>query len=581
MERDIKGESALPLSVRPRAERTGMRLRFSQLPLWSAFLIVLLILVAADRLFAGLFFVPLAAFIQANFDVDLRDPSLFDLDALSGIWMALISLALGTLLLVISIASQSIPRLVDLYLHNRLSLIFIWFLILGTVHSLVVMQCATAPIGHSMKSFNLLILLPIGVMALFPYTCHVLKQSKPDHIIQQIYAQIQQGFGRLEQLGARPDQTQDHESQELQGRILESFNQLDDVMSYISFKGPRAAIISLLGKALRQFIQIKPRIPQSFFLMAPSARNDISFMTIADPQTTVEKSRTLMEQKILRLMRNAYYQTIAASEYDLASLCMKELLETCRAVIAFNRAARTATGSNHSDAQGDAEIEFLLVWFNTFMRVAIKDAERMSDIRNLFNLLFYYGQLGSCLVDAQQTSMLRLAFRYLRIYGEELYNKSRRERFLEFAVDVVAAEMGKVLRQLHQNQWPAEIQLEFLKVLLSVDRQHGLRDADEDPQAAISLGVRLIQMGLALFYLDRGFSEAVQMILDDLKQDLSALGVERFRKVFDLIVVRLRVTGREFWEDTDRGNESLYYAPQKHRLEELKQQIIEQFGMDA
>ena len=86
-------------------------------------------------------------------------------------------------------------------------------------------------------------------------------------------------------------------------------------------------------------------------------------------------------------------------------------------------------------------------------------------------------------------------------------------------------------------------------------------------------------MGLALYYLDQGFDEAVTLILEDLKQDFTALGRERYRKVFEVIIFRLRVTNREFWEDTDRGNESLYFAPQKHRLDELRQRIEEQFGL--
>ncbi len=550
-----------------------MRLKLSQMPLWTTLMITLVTVGIADRLFAWLAFAPFARSTQAIIGLDLTASQLFDSDALSGIWMALIALALGTLLLVISIASQSIPRLIDLYLDNRFSLLFIWYLVLGASHSLLVMQYSSVPAGYSLKVFNLLVLLPLGLLLVFPYTCHVLKQSKPDHIINQIYSQIMRAFSQLVNMGRHPEHCDAKTAMRLQGQILESFNQLDDVLSYITFKGPRATIISLLGQALREYIRIKPLMPVDFLRMTPTARADISFMTIADPLVTVEQTQTLIEQKIMRLLRNAYAQTIASSDYDLASLCMKELTETCGVVIELEiRNPRTAPNA-------DAVLEFFLVWFNTFMRVAIKDAEKMCDIRNLFNLLFYYGRLAGSLVEARRTDALRKVFRYLRIYGEELYNKSRRDRFLEFSVDVVAAEMSKVLRHIHDNAWSNDVQLELLKVLMSVDRQHGLRDTDEDPQAAISLGVRLIQMGLALYYLDRNFDEAVTLILEDLKQDHAALGRERFRNVLEVIVFRLRVTNREYWEDTDRGNESLYYAPQKHRLDELRQRIEEQFEL--
>lgn len=557
-----------------------MRLKLSQLPLWTTLLAVLTVLIVLDRLFAAFVFTPLAEWTQNAIALDVTDSQLFDSDALSGIWMALIALALGTLLLVISIASQSIPRLIDLYLGNRLSLLYIWFLILGAAHALLVMQTATVPAGHSIKAFNLLVLLPLGLLMVFPYTCHVLKQSKPDHIINQIYQQIQRAFSELVLISQQTGNDHQRSIARLQGTILESFNQLDDVLSYITFKGPRAEIISLLGQALREYIRIKPMIPAAFFQMTPAAQADISFMTIADPNATVVQTQTLIEQKIMRLLRNAYAQTTASSDYDLASLCMKELQETCRVIIQ-NAALDSQTSGMPASAPMNttATLDFFLVWFNTFLRVAIKDAEKVCDIRNLFNLLFYYGQLAGCLVVAQRTDTLRTVFRYLRIYGEELYNKSRRDRFLEFAVDVVAAEMSKVLRQIHADRWPTSVQIELLKVLMSVDRQHGLRGNDEDPQAAISLGVRLIQMGLALYYLDHGFDDAVALILEDLKQDFTALGRERYRKVFEVIMFRLRVTNREFWEDTDRGNESLYFAPQKHRLDDLRQQIEQQFGL--
>ena len=556
-----------------------MRLKLSQLPLWTTLLAVLMVLIVIDRIFAAVVFAPLALWIQTSIGLDVADPQLFDPDALSGIWMALIALALGTLLLVISIASQSIPRLIDLYLGNRLSLLYIWFLILGAADSLLVMQTATVPAGHSIKACNLLVLLPTGLLLVFPYTCHVLKQSKPDHIINQIYQQIQMALGELVKVADLPGNDHSRSIARLQGTILESFNQLDDVLSYITFKGPRAEIISLLGQALREYIRIKPMIPASFFQMTPAARADISFMTIADPNVTVVQTQTLIEQKIMRLLRNAYAQTTASSDYDLASLCMKELQETCRVIIQNAPLEPSSSVMTQTPISTSATLDFYLVWFNTFLRVAIKDAEKVCDIRNLFNLLFYYGQLAGCLVTAKRSDTLRTVFRYLRIYGEELYNKSRRDRYLEFAVDVVAAEMSKVLRQIHVDRWPEPLQIELLKVLMSVDRQHGLRGNDEDPQAAISLGVRLIQMGLALYYLDQGFDEAVTLILEDLKQDFTALGRERYRKVFEVIIFRLRVTNREFWEDTDRGNESLYFAPQKHRLDELRQRIEEQFGL--
>ena len=79
---------------------------------------------------------------------------------------------------------------------------------------------------------------------------------------------------------------------------------------------------------------------------------------------------------------------------------------------------------------------------------------------------------------------------------EELYNKSRRQRSLEFIVDVIAFEMSRALRSAHERKWPVDVQTELLRFLLTIDRQPRLADTSDAPETAISLGVRLVQVGL-------------------------------------------------------------------------------------
>jgi len=52
------------------------------------------------------------------------------------VWLSLLSLVLGTLIIVISIASQNTPKLIDLYIKDRISLIYIWFLTCSVAHNL-------------------------------------------------------------------------------------------------------------------------------------------------------------------------------------------------------------------------------------------------------------------------------------------------------------------------------------------------------------------------------------------------------------------------------------------------------------
>lgn len=566
-------QGADQLSFVDRIHRAG-----SSLIIWlsrrksrEAFLLVAILVIIADRAFAAWIFPTYSQQMESIFGMGAADLSPLEVEFLIGIWLSLIALALGTLLLVISIASQSIPRLIDLYLGNFLSVSFIWFLIGGAFHSLLTVVFRNTPANEPSRIFNMHVLLPAGLLLVFPYTFYVLRQSKPDQVIEQISQQIQRVVRQISspagaRLLAAPGGVGFYQRQ-----IFESLNQLDDVLSYISFKGPRAAIILSFGSTLKNYLRVKRNIDPSFFQVSADARADISFLTIANQFAVVELDGLLVEQKVLRLLRNAYARMSASSDYDLASLCAKELDQSSYEVLQLSDDPATHRGTNK-----ELLLDLCIVWFNTFMRVAVKDGDRQNDVRNLFNLMYYYGHFASNLAQFDRHEELKKVFRYLRIYGDEMYMRSRRSIALEFGVEVIAAEMSKVLKLVCLRRWPFDRQMELLHVLMSLDRQPGLHDAD--PQSAIIVGVRLIQVGLALFYMEAGLTDAVRFIIDDLQQDRAALGEERFGKMVGIALNRLRTGTSGFWEDTDRGNENLYYTPHAAHIDEFQRLLAERLN---
>jgi len=534
----------------------------------EAFLLVAILVVIADRVFASWIFPTYSEHVKSIFGEDVAQLSPLQVEFLIGVWLSLIALALGTLLLVISIASQSIPRLIDLYLSNVFSVSFIWFLIAGAFHSLLTIMFTNTPANEPSRIFNMHVLLPAGLLLVFPYTFYVLRQSKPDQVIAHISEQILRVIHDISSPAGSRLLGASGGVGFYQRQIFESLNQLDDVLSYISFKGPRAAIILSFGSTLRNYLKVKRRIDPSFFQVSADARADISFLTVANQFAVVEMDGLLLEQKLMRLLRNAYARMSASSDYDLASLCAKELDQSSHEVLQFPDCPATHRGTDKQ-----LLLDFFIMWFNTFMRVAVKDGDRQNDVRNLFNLMFYYGHFASNLAQHGRYEELKSVFRYLRIYGDELYIRSRRSKALEFGVEVIAAEMSKVLKLICRSKWPLERQMELLTVLMSVDRQPGLHDAD--PQSAIILGVRLIQVGLALFYIEEGMPDAVRFIIDDLQADRAALGKERFGKLLEIAMKRLRTGTAGFWEDTDRGNENLYYTPHAAHIDEFQRLLAE------
>ena len=104
------------------------------------------------------------------------------------VWLALIGLTLGTLVIVISIASQAIPKIAELYMQDWVSLLYIWFLILGGAHAVYVKFHREADVLRtSSVTLNLYFFLPIAIVVALPYIFYVLRSIQPDTVINRIF----------------------------------------------------------------------------------------------------------------------------------------------------------------------------------------------------------------------------------------------------------------------------------------------------------------------------------------------------------------------------------------------------------
>ena len=89
-------------------------------------------------------------FFFKNFNVDLSNPDAIDLTFAPEIWGGVLAMVLGTLIIVIAIAAESSPKLMDLFVKDWLSLIYVWFLILASLHAVLIMFYV-APSWQSLK----------------------------------------------------------------------------------------------------------------------------------------------------------------------------------------------------------------------------------------------------------------------------------------------------------------------------------------------------------------------------------------------------------------------------------------------
>ena len=153
-----------------------------------AFIFILLAVIICDNLFHNFLFEPYVRLVEAFSGVQPGGFAELDVGFAPEVWQALLGMVLGTLILVISIASQSIPKLIDFYMKDIRSLLYIWFLIISGGHALIIkIYGEIGLVREPSRVFNTHFLLTICSIIAFPYIFYILRYTKPTNIIDRIY----------------------------------------------------------------------------------------------------------------------------------------------------------------------------------------------------------------------------------------------------------------------------------------------------------------------------------------------------------------------------------------------------------
>jgi len=524
--------------------------------LFSTFFLVAILVVGGDIIFANYLFEPYSDIIEYLFNIRPGQIPNLDLGSAAESWLALLATVLGTLIIVISIASQSIPKLIDMYMQDRTSLFYVWLLIISGAHGILIKMYGEIGLEHSTsRLYNTHFLLPICMVAAFPYIFYILRYTKPINVINRIsrgqLAHIQAlAYRRIRVLMDIPTMVEEY-----QFMLFDALNQLDDLLEYVSFKEPKADILQDMTYTIQEYIHLKSEINPVFFKVSQKIRSDISFKTMIGQFGEMERARIFYEQKCFRLLGNIYIKLIEQGEFDLASLCASQM---------------TLVGITALEVGDDDLLDLIIVRFNTYLRFAIKHGAKNNEARNLYTTGFHYGSFVERLVRHKKVDLVKRCFMYFRMYGVEIFKHGKSSPAMYFIVDVFAAEMKKSLILIYEEQWDTEIQEGLVKEMLMVDSPPDFNKEDLDRGILMNNGVRVLQIGLALFYLREGRENFVQKIIKDVLDDLKVLGESTYRQVINGTCARLQFSGPTFWEDTDRGNLNIYYTSDQSQIEPFK-----------
>lgn len=462
------------------------------------------------------------------------------------VWLSLLALVFGTLIIVVSIASENTPRLVDMFISDPMGRLYIWLIMLSTLENIYLQIIANNPTAFfsNMIFVNNYVLLPISVLLAIPYTFYILKFTKNTNVIAFIFKENVRAIRRATAKKS-PGMEQN------QVALFETVNQLHDLLQYTQFKEPKSDVICRLGMSVRIYLKSKNRFPEGFFRLNRFVTEDISFRTLQEKYDYIERERIFYEQKVLKVLSAVYLQLINEGHIDLASLCANELVEVGRTAILQKDHAVTDT---------------VVLNFNTLLRYGINHALKSREIRNAYNVIYYYNQLVHAFLLQRDEARIEGCCHYFAVYAEELSRIRLTEPQLNFLIDAISWELKKNLIYLRENAFARKLQRNVLKDFCSL-KLHNQAVADE--KSGWRNGIRLIKVSACLYYIKAKESVFVDAILDSIVRDMKVPNASAMMKAMEEDCETLQREGETFWEETDRGNINIYYSDQTDQIPRL------------
>ena len=525
----------------------------------SSLLIVFFIILISDSLFHQLY-PQVILLLEQVFNINKGAHGAVDLTFAPEIWGGVLATVLGTLIIVIAIAAESTPKLMDLFVRDWISLIFIWFLILASIHSTIIMYYFEPMDRLSSVMLNTYIYLPLSSVLSLPYIFYILLYSKTDNVIRKLYSLNIADIKRLKQKPIQLTMNDSRVIEHYQHQLMSTIDQFDDLLEYISFKEAQTEIIRRVGDTVRVYMMNKDSYDPKFFAATDTIRNNPTFRTYVEHQyKDIEDRKTFYEVKSFKMMGNAYIRKMENGEYELASLIANEI---------------SSVGLLALELEQDSLITDINIRFNTFMRFAIKHAVRNNEPRNLYNLAFHYSTLLQGYVDTNKIDLLKMGYFYFKFYSNEIYKQAANNPSLYFIVDVLTTELKKISIIISEKNWDLELQEHLLKEILQLDNPPDYPKDDLDQ--SVNNGVRVLQIGLALHYIKIKNLDFAETIVADVLDDLAYFDNQTYLNLMEGLYNRIKFSGPTFWEDTDRGNTNIYYSPDSDKIDDFKKMLSKQ-----
>ncbi len=467
------------------------------------------------------------------------------------VWVSLLAFVFGTLIIVISIAAASTPKLIDLFISDVRSRLYIWLITLSTAENIILQpQSRENLFVNNLIFVNSYLLLPLFGIIAIPYIYYILSFTKNSNVIDLISKENRAAIRNAVKTTSAKKINANHYT------LIETINQLQDLHQYIQFKEPKGVIIHRMGESLRLYIRLKPDFPNQYFILGNVVKDDFHFAILEGDYTALEEKKIFYENKVLGALGSSYLLLIKDSHYDLASLCGSELLGVGKVAISM---------------ADEENVKLILTQFNTFVRYGINHGLKTREIRCAYNMIYHYSHFVALLVAEQQELKVKLCFQYLCFYLNEVTRLSLSEPLFIVLANSLAAKLKEILITINQHDFKRENQGAMILMMNTSSPMknqlivHGRVDVS---------GFRLIQIATGLFYQSAGEDVYCDYVIKTIVEDIGKLNASDPIEIVDRDFDRLMLEPEEFWEETHQGNRNMFYSPHKDQIPLFKGKVI-------
>ncbi|MDH4120265.1 MAG: DUF2254 domain-containing protein [Deltaproteobacteria bacterium] len=463
------------------------------------------------------------------------DASTSAVGQLPQVLIGILGLTLTVSAIVVQLAAQRYtPKLVDLFLADRVNILSILAMVLASVYSSWILYSARENFVHWWGNLTLTIITSLLLALLIPYFQYVFQFLTPSNILSNIEGTQNAKIQKASQThgGQSLEKAKNHMAnsmEQVSDIALSSVNQLDRNVALMS--------IDTLCLMIRKYIPMKEKMDPAWFV--PHSHHFISISSeylieIHDRKIWVE-TRGFMNLELL------FNQSL------------KGMPDAVSAIALNTRHIATTARDN-----GDYETLYLcLEYFNTYIRRAVNDRNQ----RAVFTMFYQYRRLAEELLASYPKLSEEIAT-FLQYYGQESIRGG-----IPFLMLVAAMDIGTLLENGFRQKTGGLDTL--LNNFLAMSSSEDVRKV-----AFVHKGVRKAQVILAAYLMSTGnHKDALETIHQSLK-------TEKPEWLTEVRTELLAVNKKKFWEVTDRGGINFEYMEpaMKEWLKTFYKEYLEKNG---